>query len=296
MKFFIKYLSLCLGILISFNLYAWNALGHMLVADIAYQNLQPTIRLKVDKIVADLSKEYPYITEFSQIAPWPDSLRAQRIEIFTHWHYIDSALSKDGTPVKDLADTDNIVWAIDHIKPIVNNAKANPAERARFLAFLVHFVGDVHQPLHTVGLISSKHPDGDRGGNLYMIKYTQGKLTSMPLHKLWDGGFGEFTNDLSKTHVTTLSREISAQYPESFFGLKPSQSVTADWAKEGMVLAQDFVYSTPENESPSDTYLTKGQQISKQQIALAGYRLANLLNQLLADKGESETVEMTPAA
>ncbi len=293
MKFFIKYFSLCLGILISFNSYSWNALGHMVVANIAYEHLRPDVRLKVDKIVSDLSKEYPYITQFNQIGPWPDSLRAQRIEIFTHWHYIDLPLSADGTPIKTLQDTDNVVWAINHIKPIVKNNKANPYERARFLAFLVHLVGDIHQPLHTVGRISSNHPDGDKGGNLYIIRFPRGSVNSMPLHKLWDSGFGVFSDDTSKASVDLLTNKISAEYPEQYFALKSSDFISENWAKEGMDLALSFVYTTPENETPSDNYIERGQQISEQRIALAGYRLANLLNQLLSSSSDEVLDDQT---
>ncbi|MDR3492294.1 MAG: S1/P1 nuclease [Gammaproteobacteria bacterium] len=282
MKLSIKSLILGLGILLSFNSYSWNAVGHMVVANIAYQNLQPAVRTKVDAMVADLNKEYPYITHFSQLGPWPDALRSQRIESFTHWHYVDLAISGDGTPIKNIADTDNAIWAINKIEPVLKNVKANPYEHARFLAFLVHIVADIHQPLHTVARITAAYPSGDKGGNLYIIKYPAQNPHVMPLHKLWDEGFELFNNDTSTTHIDALTNQITAQYPIQYFGSKVTELTAADWAKEGVELAPALVYSTPENEVPSPMYITLGKQTAEQRAALAGYRLANLLNLLLA--------------
>src|SRR5688572_28964202 len=104
-KVLVIILSSFLSLLLSSNTFAWNAVGHMLVAKIAYDRLQPNVRIKVDAMVNDLAKEYPYITNFTQLGPWPDMLKSQHIDSFTHWHYIDVAFSNDGTqPGKNLID------------------------------------------------------------------------------------------------------------------------------------------------------------------------------------------------
>lgn len=264
------------------NSYAWNAVGHTLVASIAYERLKPSVKAKVDKMTQDLSKEYPNVTQFQQLGPWPDSLRGQHIDVFTHWHYVDIAFSADVTPIKDLSDDDNIVWAIKQITPIVGNASANPYERARFLAFLVHFVGDIHQPLHTVSRISAAHPNGDQGGNLYRIVTTQfAEGSGNNLHSLWDNGVGLFGSNLSPDIIKSLARTITTQYPESYFGDKVNNLKTEDWSKEGVQVAKTVVYNTPEGKMPSPSYMENGKQTAEQQVALAGYRLAALLNKVL---------------
>lgn len=273
-----KIIIVCVAIC-SFNIYAWNALGHKVVANIAYERLQPDVRSKVDKMVADLAKEYPDIHYFYDIAPWPDSIRSQKIELFTHWHYIDHAFSADGTPIKNLIDTDNAVWAVDKIQPVVGNAKANPYERARFLAFLVHIVGDIHQPLHTVARISADHPDGDQGGNLFLVKFPPTKPQTITLHKLWDQGI----DLLLSSDVKTLSAKVTSLYPESYFDSQLKDLSPSSWSKEGTAIAQSFVYSTPENAIPSSNYMAVGKEIAEERLALAGYRLAYLLNNLLSN-------------
>ncbi|MHB1947281.1 MAG: S1/P1 nuclease [Gammaproteobacteria bacterium] len=268
------------SILFPYQVNAWNAVGHMVIAHIAYERLTPQVRAKVDNIVATFSKEYPDMTQFDQIAIWADNLRGQRIETFSHWHYIDVAFTDDGTPLKNMVDTDNIVWAINHIEPIVKNEKANPFEKARFLAFLVHCVGDAHQPLHTVTRISKKHPSGDRGGNLFLIQHTAG-LKAQNLHSLWDEGLGVFEGGQSPSNIASIAHMITSTYPEKFFGTQVNDEETSHWATEGLEVATKFVYKITENVAPDNAYLEAGKQIAEQRAALAGYRLAIVLNQLL---------------
>lgn len=256
---------------------AWNALGHMVVAAIAYERLQPEVRYKVDCLATSLKKEYPNINNFVQMAPWPDSIRSQKIEVYTHWHYIDMPFSTDGSPLKNISDQDNVVWAINEIKPIVANKDANPYERARFLSLLIHIVGDIHQPLHTVGRISAAHLDGDQGGNLFTIHYPGSQ--SIPLHKLWDDGCGLFNGDASSKTVALLANKITNLFPEKNFNNLTNELSPDVWVKEGLENAS-IVYNTTENTTPSSDYLNNGQILVEQRIALAGYRLANLLNTL----------------
>lgn len=264
------------------NSYAWNATGHMVVANIAYQNLKPAARVKVDSMVGSLKQEYPEMATFMNIAYWPDAIRSQRIESFTHWHYIDIPYSKDGTQApSNSINTDNAVWAINNVQVVVKNDHANPYDRARFLSFLVHIVGDLHQPLHTTSLFSANHPDGDRGGNAYIV-INHGQLQN--LHSLWDSGVGVFapTNKFSLDDVSKLAAEIMQQYPISFFGNRVIALNPSDWANEGGENAKKYVYSAAEGEVLPAVYVDNGKQLAEQQAALAGYRLANLLNSLLA--------------
>jgi len=262
--------------------YAWNALGHEIVAAIAYQNLKPNVKKKVNEMATVLSQEYPSITSFVQMAPWPDSLRSQKIEIYTHWHYIDHYFSTDGTPITTAPDTDNVVFALNQMEPILSNTHANPYDQARILAFFVHCVGDIHQPLHTTSRVSATYPKGDLGGNLYYVYYpTQNTTTS--LHTLWDNGFNFLSGEVTDENASSIAHTITALYPESYFGNKANDLYPEDWANEGTNLAIKITYQTPEYEVPSTDYQGLGTQTVEQQLALAGYRLAHLLNTLYSD-------------
>lgn len=268
-------------------LYAWNETGHMLVAKIAYEKLKPGVRSKIDHLIGYLNQEYGEIKTFPQAAVWADKLRGQQLDVYTHWHYINQPLIKEGgNPNVNIIESDNAMWAIQKIRAFVSNEKANPYERARFLAFLVHIVGDIHQPLHTVSLVTPKFPKGDRGGNDYFVMYKNRKTN---VHKLWDGGVGAFehnyyndNNEARDVELKSQASAIAARYPSNFFADRLKQTEVAQWLKEGMELANTYVYSAPENQPLSGAYLQKGTVVSEQQIALAGYRLAEMLNQLFA--------------
>lgn len=269
-------LFLCL---MSFSCFAWNALGHMVIANIAYANLTPTAKTKVDSIVTSFSHEYPDIQNFEQLADWPDSLHSQRIEFYTHWHYIDNPISLDGTPTQNVIDTDNAVWAVNELVPVVKNNNSNVFERARSLAFLAHIVGDLHQPEHTVSAFSRAHPNGDKGGNSFTLGY-QGQ--SKNAHAVWDEGVGVFEGDATQDQINQMTQTLTTLYPASSFGVKVKDVKPDDWQQEGIQNAQNFVYDTVEGKQVSSSYMTLGKQVAGQEAALAGYRLAALLNSLLS--------------
>jgi hypothetical protein len=266
------------SVFFSYPVFAWNQIGHELVANIAYQNLEPATRAKIDDMVTRLHAEYPNMDSYLQMAIWPDELRKQKIETYTHWHYINYSFSNDGTTLPNLLDTDNAIWALKMIEVIVKNNHANPYERARFLAFFTHIVGDLHQPLHAVTLISQVHPDGDRGGNSYAVLYQSKKIN---LHKLWDEGLTMFAGESSPERISQLTQTITTLYPEKYFGDKINNLTPDDWASENLAIAKQYVYNTTENQPVSAEYIESGQKIAEQNVALAGYRLARLLNQLL---------------
>lgn len=268
--------SAALLILFPLITFAWSAIGHMVIAHIAYENITPKAQDKIEKLIGYFHNEYADINSFIQIVTWPDSIRSQKIEMFTHWHYIDIPLIKESATAPDIIDDDNAIWALGHVTNVVKNERANNYERARFLAFFAHIVSDLHQPLHTVSYVSANFPKGDQGGNLYQIRI-HGERTK--LHRLWDNGVGVLAGNNSPENIRYLANRITTLYPKSFFrqinDLNPN-----DWVTEGMENAKKYVYAVPENQNADEHYIEKGQQIAEQEIALAGYRLAALLNQI----------------
>lgn len=279
MSRYLSRLLLIFLLLVSSATFAWNALGHMVIAQIAYENLQPAVKQKIDGLVNQFNYEYPDTKCFQQLAYWPDALRTQKIEAFTHWHYIDMPYRKDGKATKNLNDTDNALWALKQIYPVLAYERTNKYERARFLAFFVHVVSDLHQPLHTVSFMSDDHPDGDRGGNDYFVRYNNKRVK---LHTLWDNGIEVFKASPTISNALLFSRLVTKHYPKEYFGEKVSVQETETWLQEGMHNAKTYVYATPENQHVSAAYVENAKKISEQQIALAGYRLAVLLNRIFA--------------
>lgn len=258
--------------------YAWTKLPHMVIASIAYDNLKPHVAQNINTLVAALNKEYPRINTFLDLSNWADEIREEEVSAFTRWHFIDQSWSADGVPIQNLVTTDNAIWAIGVSSPVVQNKQVSLPDRARFLAFLTHIVGDIHQPLHASTRFSKNHRHGDLGGNEYKIIY-QG--TSESIHYFWDDGVTYFRAEPTSQKAMEMAKHIMQDYPKSYFGPQVDDLDQNDWAQESLTIAKNFVYNAAEQSTPSAAYIAAGKKIAEQRVALAGYRLAALLNQLL---------------
>lgn len=258
--------------------FAWCATGHEVIAQIAYDHLTPTAKQQVDQRVLSLKQAYPQIKNFAEMAAWPDWIKGDDINAFNAWHYIDLPITVDKTRAPRQLMSQNAVWAIGQSQQILASQRSNQYEKTVFLAFLIHITSDLHQPLHAAELYSKQFPRGDLGGNLFLIK-TPSKTD---LHTFWDHGLGLLpsTYTPSITQVRTLSTQLEQTYPESFFANQVQDLQPMDWATQSNRIARNDVYSIKPGAKLSKTYITNGQQIAEQQMTLAGYRLAALLNQL----------------
>src|SRR5258706_4999496 len=165
---------------------AWGAGGHMMVAQIAFARLNPRAKAKVKALLAlpinpaDVSSKS---TDFVNAAHWADDLRPfAEFDSFKPLHFIDTPFSTDGTPLPTLPSP-NIVTALEENVNILKTSTDKNAQ-AQALRLIIHFVGDIHQPLHCSTRVDSANPDGDRGGNLDSIKVPgkDGKLKTTNLH------------------------------------------------------------------------------------------------------------------
>ena len=180
---------------------------------------------------------------------------------------------------------DNAVWAIDTAESTLEAAGAAQLERARQLRFLLHFVGDVHQPLHAADYFSSQFPTGDRGGNSWPIA---GALPATNLHSFWDQGLGQWTQNLQrplnatgKAWLSSLSERVRALHPVAELQPFINQRNASDWAVQSNEIAATFTYTAPQAPTPIPKgYTTQGQALVLKQVAIAGYRLAAALELL----------------
>jgi len=158
------------------------------------------------------------------------------------------------------------------------------------LRFIIHFVGDIHQPLHCATLASSANPQGDRGGNLVSIRITgaNGKPKTTNLHSYWDGGLTTFPPTGANFKPPALSR-IPAAARRATSGNPPTDPALnlneptnfQAWADESFQLAKDVAYKGIANGGkPTAAYSKKGVQVVRKRVAWGGYRLAALLNSI----------------
>lgn len=296
---------MCLAVMFtSLNAFSWFDVGHEVVGEIAWLNLDEGTRLKVNSLLKELTPIYEGASSLAAVGKLPDHMRTG-FKIFDAWHYIDLPfVSIAAQP--EAAKSPNIVWAlcecVRSLSAKDTNKKSDnpfafspkPFERAFMLPFLVHLVGDIHQPLHAISRYSPMLPSGDSGGNFFPIRVGD-KVTN--LHFYWDSGLGVFS-DVGEKYVAltgkdpkteALAQSVMKEFPRKHFGNQIEQTVFRAWANDSHELAKTVVYDLIEGLQPSDSYVKKGQKLSKERVALAGYRLAFVLSSMLSENGSLVT-------
>jgi hypothetical protein len=275
--------------MVAVSAFGWDDSGHMTIAAIAYQHLTPKAKAEAEELlkIGATDRNNDFLTS----ACWADDIRRDRHETST-WHYIDIHFRADGKPSTNKPDAENVVWAIDKFEHVLADPSQPEANRAEALRFILHFVGDIHQPLHATSRDTDQLPEGDAGGNKFPIAPPAIVIDDRPprnLHSLWDLGCGIFPyvprnfrplDPAGRQQIEAIADKVEQADPEKSLPQRKDLN-PQDWANESFTVAKDFVYSLQEGSSPSREYLLKGQVICEKRAALAGYRLAEVLNKLL---------------
>ncbi|NGX61563.1 MAG: hypothetical protein K940chlam9_01050 [Chlamydiae bacterium] len=273
--------------------FAWWDVGHMLTVEVARSQLDPAVVAKIEKIVGQFEKDFPRCSTFTTASCFPDDITSMGLSGFKVWHGVLSPYDPDGIlserekeVINTLVSTNNLHSAITQAQKTLKNPHASGWEQAFMLCFLLHCVGDIHQPLHCIHLYSDAFPSGDMAGHRYRLKGSGFKN----IHVLWDSilGLGSARldrplNPEDEEWICSFAKEILDSYPpESFPQLEDLD--TTHWSGESYHIAVAYVYDGIEPDStPSEEYTLRGQKIALGQIALAGYRLAILLNELYTE-------------
>jgi hypothetical protein len=283
-----------LVLLPSADCFAWGVGGHMIVAYIAYQRLNANAKREVNRLLA-LPINPPSVTgkstDFVNAAHWADDLRpVPEFRSTLEEHFADFPFSADGTPTPtDLPEPDNVITALEHNVEILKTS-ADDNARAQALRFIIHFVGDIHQPLHCSTRVDSNHREGDRGGNDFFVKTrdANGATKTVKLHSYWDGGLDTFPKsgpnftppplNAIPSAASVAMRGNPATDPLLRLG---NPTDFAGWAKESSDLAQSRAYDgLAPGGTPSVAYRREGISVARRRVAWGGYRLAALLNSI----------------
>jgi hypothetical protein len=304
--------SLFMILLLAQSARAWWDPGHLLTAMIAYMQLDEQARSRVDELTTVLERDYPYVNHFIATGPWPDDLKAEGVRAYNTWHYTNIPYNWQGVPLPPQQKVD-VIWAINEAQSILRSSRSREVDKARFLGFLVHFVSDLHQPLHSTSVHDNDLPAGNAGGNGF---YLEGPWRN--LHSLWDdaGGYLEAFNSINpygqpKDGLTADEIERFRQFALKLMQEYPSSKFSAVdeldpdfWALESHKLAIRYGYrgvngkdSRGRNQylepggTPSDLYLENVQETARRQLVLSGYRLGRILNQLFGEEEQPKGTE-----
>lgn len=257
--------------------WAWGPEGHSIIAEIAQRRLSPAATAMVTHL---LGKGHSLASE----ASWADDIRDQRPGTY-NWHFVDIPLDaktydarRDCRP--DAARGDCVVAELDRLR---NELRCAPTEvlKRDALRFAVHFVGDIHQPLHNVG--------DERGGNdirvmvrIHELKCTRRCRTThlrTNFHALWDETLISATAWSWGAYVSRLEhgwlKSPAAQGPVD--GGTPAQ-----WANQTHAAARAMWRLLPADRVVDDAYYARALPVLDRQLGLAGLRLARFLNEAYA--------------
>ncbi len=281
------------------NIFAWDGAGHMLIAAEAFRQLSPELQaqaieaLKAHPDYDEWVKSYhsnPTVSQaayvFMRASMWPDEIRGSGSP-YDHpeWHFIDYPLRPPEFFLEaDQRPTNNVLFGLMQCEKTLSDTNADPELRAAYLSFLIHLIGDMHQPLHCCSLFTTAYPEGDRGGNdFYVERDGQG----VRLHGIWDGLLGTIPHPLAQW---AYSFKIEAEYPRDSLPQLGMHTTPRDWSLESRHLAFEYGYLNgnlkgsidPETAPPLPPgYITAAKRVAEQQGALAGYRLADEIRKYL---------------
>ncbi|MEJ1966653.1 MAG: S1/P1 nuclease [Gammaproteobacteria bacterium] len=289
--------------------FAWDSFGHMVVASVAWQNLDAPTR---DKVITLLKKNPDYDRwiknvsaanrdeyAFMEAATWADDIKSDSAhtddndtpagphaarnvgyaDILRHryWHYIDFPFSPDNTPL-GAPDPVNLQTQIHAFRLKLKSSTASASLRSCDLVWLLHLVGDAHQPLHSTSRFTAALPMGDHGGGGVQVCPSSCSTTAkQALHTFWDDQPGT-GNDRRKAHLAAMN--LPAANPAAAAAIDDEQK----WLEESFELAKNDVYVAPvkNGKGPyalSAAYNAHAKQVAQQRLALAGARLARVIEE-----------------
>lgn len=283
---------------------AWNDTAHQIIALIAWENLSNHARGTVVDVLRQAPADAGLARLFAQdrrpwpvrqreffrrASTWPDLVRHlepadRRAYHHPTWHYRNFFWRQGPSGPVDLpnmpVNPENVVERLEHFTGLLADTGNSTGARAIGLAWLLHLVGDVHQPFHCSSRVTRREPDGDLGGNLFRL----GPWTEN-LHSYWDRmldrAIVRHSNESTGAYLARGAALVVGRHPRTSLegDLKPGKF--EDWARESLAEAKRAYPPTlRRGQDPPAAYAQWASTVAVERAARAGYRLAALLEEL----------------
>jgi len=236
----------------------WGKTGHRIVGEIAERQLTEEVK----EIVYDILDG----ESLSSVSTWADEMRSDpKFDKFSKWHYVNLPLDKEYTDIEHTQA--NIVSIIERAVAVLKSPSADKNTKKFYLKYLVHLVGDLHQPMHT-----GRYED--YGGSKIRLKFKgrKGTETNTNLHVLWDSNL----IDDFKMSFTEWSNHLENKFRKK----QINQATVYEWTFESHWHAKNIYENTKEGDYLSYDYVYKYQPVLEKRLYQAGKRLGNLLNEI----------------
>lgn len=254
--------------------HAWSRQGHQLVGELAERQLTPEALAEARALL-----EGEAVPTLAGVSTWADEIRAEENELgklSKRWHYVNiPGKHCDYAPARDCPDGECVIGAINAQAAVLADRSQPRQKRLEALKFVVHFVGDAHQPMH------AGYPH-DRGGNDYQINYRgkgapEGQGTN--LHGTWDYWL---LQSAGLDNAAYADRLMALPMPAD--AATGAENRPQAWTLESCrLIHSEALY--PRGHRITDAYLDQHRPLAEARVQLAGARLAALLNQALAPGG-----------
>lgn len=265
--------------------HAYWEFGHETVARIAMANVTPRTRAAVKRLLAKTSElgtpECP-ATTIEGASTWADCIKplkgtdgTSRFGYAYGWHFQDVNICRPFTLEEACKDGNCVSAQIERDVAILKDKHAPEKDRVQALVFLIHFVGDLHQPLHA-------GEKDDKGGNDVAAAYGIYAPRRFNLHSIWDGTLAE--------RAITSGPSLVRRYPPAVRAALAAGDVT-DWSRESWQVAHDVVYRSalggdpcapsPAKVTLSEATIEKLVPVARLEVERGGLRLAKLLDRAL---------------
>ncbi len=236
----------------------WGSTGHRTIGEIAEKHLSKKAKKQIEDLLQGQG--------LAIVSTFGDDIKSDdQYDKFYTWHYVNFPFdTKYENSDKD--KNGDIVMGIEHCTNILKDPNASKEDKVFYLKFLVHLIGDLHQPLH----VGRKE---DKGGNDIKILWHYKKSN---LHRVWDSDMIEFYN-MSYTELSGNTKNLSNAQIESI-----AKGSVLDWTYESQALAKKIYKSAKQDEKLSYRYSYDHFDLVRSQLQKSGIRLAKILNEVFS--------------
>ena len=239
--------------------FSWDKKGHDITAAIAQHHLTGEAQKQIKELLDGKTIIY--------WAPWmDDASNMPEYRYSKTWHYFDIEEGKDVTDYPHSEKGDIITAITAQIEGLKGNTLTRE-ERQLALKFLVHLMGDLHQPMHL------GYPE-DLGGNTIKVKFFNKEQS---LHSMWDGALTSKSHDWSHTE---WAEELDIEDADSISSI--TSGTLHDWARQSHAYAEDIYRGTPTDKNLSFEYVRTWTPVVERQFLYGGLRLAHILNEIFS--------------